>query len=267
VDAFGERFFGSRANKIESRELPPPVWTYTDDTVMARSIVQVLERCGRIDQDLLAQFFAREYMADPARGYGAMAHSILQDLARGRYWKLVASAAFGGSGSMGNGGAMRAAPIGAFYYDDIKNAVEAARLSAEVTHAHPEGKAGAEAVAAAASWIANGGEPQGLFDSILTTLPESETRNGIEMAARLGSADTRRASSELGNGSRVLSQDTVPFSLWCVIHFSYSFEEAMWETVSGLGDRDTTCAIVGGILGSRIAIPEAWLASREDLKL
>lgn len=43
----------------------------------------------------------------------------------------------------------------------------------------------------------------------------------------------------------------------------------MWTTVSGLGDRDTTCAIVGGILALRSGagpIPRDWLAAREPLE-
>jgi hypothetical protein len=54
-------------------------------------------------------------------------------------WKRdVSQSVFGGGGSMGNGGAMRIAPVGAYFLNDIDAAVEAARLSAEVTHAHPE---------------------------------------------------------------------------------------------------------------------------------
>jgi ADP-ribosylglycohydrolase len=72
----------------------------------------------------------------------------------------------------------------------------------------------------------------------------------------------------LGNGTGVSAQDTVPFALWCAGQRLGSFEEALWLTVSGLGDRDTTCAIVGGIValyaGSE-AIPAEWLQSRESL--
>lgn len=71
-DAFGERFFGPvraiRA-RLGSRELPPPPWGYTDDTVMALGVAEVLGRHGRIDQDDLALTFARRYRAAPGRGY------------------------------------------------------------------------------------------------------------------------------------------------------------------------------------------------------
>jgi ADP-ribosylglycohydrolase len=66
----------------------------------------------------------------------------------------------------------------------------------------------------------------------------------------------------------VTSPDTVPFTLWCADRHLDNFEEAMWTTVAGLGDRDTTCAIVGGIVALAAgpsSIPLDWLAAREPL--
>src|SRR5438309_1755336 len=115
-DALGERFFGpARAirARLESRELPPPPWHYTDDTVMALGVVEVLERHGKIDQDDLAATFGRRYRAAPGRGYGRGARDILDEVARGMPWRALSQEAFEGKGSMGNGGAMRVAPLGA----------------------------------------------------------------------------------------------------------------------------------------------------------
>jgi ADP-ribosylglycohydrolase len=72
----------------------------------------------------------------------------------------------------------------------------------------------------------------------------------------------------LGNGTRVSAQDTVPFALWCAARHLGDYEEALWQTVSGLGDRDTTCAIVGGIVAVSTGvegIPGLWLRRREML--
>jgi len=103
------------------------------------------ETAGCINQDVLAKMFAEEYARDPQRGYGGAAHGILRAIAEGMSWKAVARRAFGGQGSCGNGGAMRAAPIGAYFADDCERVVYEARLSAEVTHAHPDGQTGAAA--------------------------------------------------------------------------------------------------------------------------
>jgi ADP-ribosylglycohydrolase len=74
----------------------------------------------------------------------------------------------------------------------------------------------------------------------------------------------------LGTGSQVSSSDTVPYSLLCASRFLGSYEEALWNTVAGLGDRDTTCAIVGGIVVMFVGaegIPSSWLSTRERLRL
>ena len=113
-----------------------------------------------------------------------------------------------------------------------------------MTHAHPEAAAGAIAVAVAAALVAP--VPIELSDSA-----------SVDVAARV-----------LGNGSRMSCPDTVPFALWCAGHHLDDFEEAMWTTVSALGDRDTTCAIVGGIVGAHVGqsgLPAAWLEHREPL--
>ena len=78
----------------------------------------------------------------------------------------------------------------------------------------------------------------------------------------------RHAVATLGNGVEISCADTVPFSLWCAGEQMLSYEEAMWLTVEGLGDRDTTCAIVGGIVAGYVGvdgIPAEWRESREEL--
>ena len=154
-DAFGERFFRSPEtveSLITSRAIPRAPWPYTDDTEMGLGIVEVLRERGRIDQDRLAAVFARRYRARPDRGYGGTAHQILREIGEGAPWREVSSAVFSGMGSMGNGGAMRAAPVGAYFAGDPAAVIREARASAEVTHAHPDGQAGAVAVALAAAW-------------------------------------------------------------------------------------------------------------------
>jgi ADP-ribosylglycohydrolase len=74
---------------------------------------------------------------------------------------------------------------------------------------------------------------------------------------------------EVGAGWRTICADTVPFCLWVVARHLGDFEDALWTTVSVPGDRDTTCAIVGGIMGAMTGvegIPPDWRAAREALR-
>lgn len=267
-DAFGERFFGPPgvvSARIEAREVPPGRWGWTDDTAMACGLVEVLRARGAIDRDLLARTFARNFLADRHRGYGAAAQGILEEIGMGTPWEIVAKRPFGGTGSKGNGGAMRAAVVGAWFAGDAPRVVAEARASAEVTHAHPEGIAGAIAVALAASWAAAG--EGSLFDEVLRLTPAGETRNRIAQVAELPAGhEMWRVATKVGAGEQVLAEDTVPFALWCAATRIGSYEEALWTTVSALGDRDTTCAIVGGIVALRSPPPAAWVAAREPIR-
>lgn len=271
-DAFGERFFGPPgvvASRIAARDVPKGEWVWTDDTAMALSVCEVLEAHGRIDADALARAFARRFAAEPGRGYGGGAREILLDIGLGTPWELAAGRVFDGQGSMGNGGAMRAAPVGAYFAEDVGRVVEEARRSAQVTHSHEDGQAGAVAIAVAAALVVNGTRGDALLREVLPHVPRGETRDGLLRALEVPATTTPEAAAEvLGSGKRVLSWDTVPFALWCAARHLDDFEEAMWCTVAGLGDRDTTCAIVGGVVALRVGrrgLPSAWLARREPL--
>lgn len=277
-DAFGERFFcGMPEWAIANRAMPAEPWRYTDDTMMAVSIVEVLQRHGGIDCDDLAARFAARFRAEPGRGYGPTAIRVLEEVGNGVPWQEAAAKPLDGQGSMGNGGAMRVAPVGAYSADDFDAVVDNARASAQVTHAHPDGQAGAIAVAVAAAeaWRLRGSAQSDAGARILAVAiehtPQGMTREGLVRAMRLPfDADVQAAASVLGNGTMVVSYDTVPFALWCAARHLGNYEEAMWATVSGFGDRDTTCAIVGGIVAlavGRHGIPDAWVKAREPLGL
>jgi ADP-ribosylglycohydrolase len=236
---------------------------------MALSLVEHLRHYGEIRQDELVHRFAERM--EPSRGYGIGAYEVLMAVRHGTPWRTAAASGFGGLGSFGNGAAMRVAPLGAYFADDLPRVVSEARKSALVTHAHPEGVAGAIAVAVAAAeaWQRSGA-PLGAawLERILENVPPGYTHNGIRTALTLpADTDIVTVASTLGNGSGVTSPDTVPLCLWVAAHTT-QLVEALWKTVSALGDRDTTCAIVGGILAvhaAKEALPSSWLDHCETL--
>ena len=273
-DAFGERFFSWSVEEMAPQRVAPPgPWHYTDDTEMALSLVSVLRQSGEMDQDRLARSFSEHY--DPQRGYGPAMHDIVPMMWLPGSWVSLSRRLFSGQGSFGNGAAMRVAPLGAFFADDLETAASQAFDSAIVTHAHPEAAAGAVAVAvgAALAWQDRDLRPRptlsDFLEGILPLVPEGEVRAGIEWARDLPlETSVSQAARVLGNGDGVSAQDTVPFVLWCAGQNLGSYEDALWLTVSGLGDRDTTCAMVGGIVAlsaGAAGIPDAWIAAREPL--
>jgi ADP-ribosylglycohydrolase len=169
---------------------------------------------------------------------------------------------------------MRVAPLGAYFADDVELAASQAGDSAKVTHAHPDGVAGAIAVAVAAAHACRLREREdtsaahpALLDVALQHCPSGPTRDVLLIARQLpATTTTAKAARALGNGSRLLSCDTVPFALWCAQTYLHDYAEALWQTVSALGDRDTTCAIVGGVVGLVDPPPRKWLHARENLR-
>ncbi len=272
LGGFGEFWRGNFSTYIKNRQPPTEQWRFTDDTLMALSIFSILRQFREVGQDELADSFITHY--DKERGYGYGAMKVLDQLVTGQgNWREAFGSMFGGTGSYGNGGAMRVAPLGAYFADDIDALIENARLSAEITHSHPEGIAGAIA-AAVASGIAvryRGKDKPSIsefVDAILPHIPESEVRDNC---AKVKTVPADMPIDDvvmiLGNGRHVSAMDNVPLTLWCASNWMDDFEEAFWQCASAGGDVDTTCAIVGGIIASRSthSIPEKWIQHREPL--
>jgi len=278
-DALGEMLSYRSENaerRLMANDVPAGPWFHTDDTEMAISIVAVLKSHGELHQDALAKRFARRFERDPDRGYGRMTRIQLREINAGAKWREMAANAFSGLGSMGNGGAMRVAPLGAYFADDLTLCADAARAPSLVTHTHPEGVAGtiAVAVAAAMAWQLRGVPvaeyaPK-FFSEILRYTPESKVRRGLLLASQTpGEVPFQDVAKALGNGSLVTAPDTVPFCLWMAAHHPRNFVEALGKTISAGGDCDTNAAIVGGIVAlgaGRESIPAEWLKAREVIR-
>ncbi len=214
-DAFGELFFRHSPYETTFEDLPKTTWLWTDDTHMAISIVEILKTHGHISQDALARAFARRFKQDPHRGYAGGAIQLLTYIANGKDWRDISPKLFG-SGSYGNGAAMRAAPIGGYFFNNLRQAANQAQLSALVTHAHPEGQAGAIAVSVAAAIAANKPSPAGpdYLKEVIPFVPEGITKTRLELATQIPSDALTDAIQQLGTGNEVSAQDTVPFCLW-----------------------------------------------------
>ena len=275
-DALGEMFAyrpGTALERLEQNDLPAGPWFHTDDTEMAISIAAVLKSHGHVHQDALSRRFVRRFERDPDRGYGKMTRVQLRENLGGQPWQVTSPRAFGGRGSMGNGGAMRVAPLGAYFADDLNRVVKEAQASSVVTHVHPEGVAGAVATAlgAAMAWQLRSVDPaeraKRLFEAVLQFTRESQVRRKILLASQVPpDMDPEQAAKALGRGDLVTAPDTVPFCLWVAAHHLGNYPEALALAICVGGDCDTNAAIVGGIVASGLGredIPPEWLNAKE----
>ena len=278
-DALGETCFtpdNFDAILEDPRATARAPWPWTDDTAMALGIFEVLDEYGCIDQDALARRFASRFDAQPWRGYGSGAIRLLGAIRDGADWRTASTALFGG-GSFGNGSAMRIAPLAGYFAEDgYEKVAEQAALSAAVTHAHPEGIAGgiAAAVAGAYAWVnrdrrADETVKRGMLETVLSHVPAGDVRKGIEHACLIVfELSIEAASRLLGNGSRIICQDTVPFCLWVAARHLDNYQSAIVNAIRAGGDIDTNAAIVGGIVALATgvdAIPRDWRTDREAL--
>ncbi|MEU1502856.1 ADP-ribosylglycohydrolase family protein [Streptomyces sp. NPDC005732] len=276
-DAFGDSWFTRSDEDAEhlwaARRLRPAPWPWTDDSAMAFVLFAHLVAHGEVRPGRLAEEFAAAYDRDPGRKYGPSMHGVLRRIGAGEDWQAVTTTQFGGQGSHGNGAAMRVAPLGAWFRDDLAVVREQARLSAVATHSHPEAVAGAIAVAVAAALASAEGDRvtasrAEFLRETASHVPDSAVRSGLLVAAGFSPrTSVRHAASVLGSGTLISAPDTVPYALWSAAGQLDDLAEALWQTVAGWGDRDTTCAIAGGVVGARTgtgALPAAWLEAREE---
>lgn len=201
-DAFGACFDDAiNHGALRSRTLLPGPWLWTDDTQMACSIFAVLNAHGRIDQEVLARSFAEHY--DIYRRYGPGTSRILRLMRqKGYHWGELARQARGGRGSWGNGAAMRVAPLGAWFADDLDRVVEEATASAQVTHTHSDAVAGAVAVAVAAALSSAQPHVRGveLLDAVAARTPRGSVRSKINEARFI--RDSSTAAAELASDTK-----------------------------------------------------------------
>lgn len=122
--------------KTEDFELLPEGSRFTDDTVMTLAVAKWLIDDPKHEADTLVSIMQEMGRRYPNAGYGGMFYRWLQSDNPQPY------------GSYGNGSAMRVSPVG-MYAKSLDEALELATLTAVVTHNHPEGIKGAQAIAAA----------------------------------------------------------------------------------------------------------------------
>lgn len=203
-------------NGIKTKDFPlfHPECEFTDDTVLTVAIANSL----LTEQPYLqsVRTLAKRY---PNAGYGAA------------FYRWIHSPDSQPYNSWGNGSAMRVSPIG-FAFSSADEVLRHARLSAEITHNHPEGIKGAEATALAV-FLARTKRDKELIRSRISKLFDYDLNRTLDSIRPTYSFD-------------VSCQGTVPESLIAFLE-SDSYEDAIRNAISLGGDSDTLACITGGI--------------------
>ncbi len=214
---------------------------YTDDSVMTIAVADALMKAGaEADSDkikhevaIAMKTWGRRY---PRAGYGNRFIWWLQLDDENPY------------GSYGNGSAMRVSSVG-WLYNSLERTREVARLTAEVTHNHPEGIKGAEATAAAIFMARTGKTKDEIKQYIIDEFEYDLSRTLDEIRP-----DYRHVES---------CQETVPEAITAFLEGN-DFEDVVRCAVSLGGDCDTLTCIAAGIAEAFYGVPKEYEA--ETLK-
>ena len=230
-DIIGSPYEFDRGNKCKEFPLFCEQSEFTDDTVMTIAVTEAfldyLQESGNPREKLIASMknYGRMF---PNAGYGA----------RFAQWLFREDAE--PYNSWGNGSAMRVSGVG-WLFDDLDTVRAMAKLSAEVTHNHPEGIKGAEATACAIC-LARTGSTKAEIKAYM------EDRFGYDLS--------RTCDQIRPNYYHVEScQETVPEAITAFLE-GESFEDVIRTAVSLGGDCDTLTCIAGSIAEAFYGVPE-----------
>jgi ADP-ribosylglycohydrolase len=187
---------------------------FTDDTVMTVAVAD----CLLHGKDFAKTF--KEYGAlYPDAGYGGMFNNWLHSSDSKPY------------NSYGNGSAMRVSPVG-WAFDTIEDVLRVAERSAAVTHNHPEGIKGAQAIASAI-FLARTGKDKANIRKYVSK------KFGYKLNRTLDKIRPKYIFNETCQGS--VPEATIAFLE------STSYEDAVRKAISLGGDADTLACMAGGI--------------------
>lgn len=221
---------------------------WTDDTQMSVGLAESLIEREGLDPDHLAGHWAA--LMDPLRGYGAGAVRLLRRIRAGQDWRTANKAIFP-DGSYGNGGAMRAAPLGLFFHRDLDELRRATELATSITHAHPLGIEAALLIARAVSMaLEDPLDPGAFLDTLLDSCEAEEYRSRLSLVREWldDPPDGSRVKERLG--CSVLAHKSAVTAIYAFLHFRKDFKGMMGFIVGLGGDTDTIGAMAGGIFGA-----------------
>ena len=214
-----------------------PQSKFTDDTVMTCAVAEWLIEDPKHSHEKLIKIMHRYGEEYPHRGYCGMFKQWLENKSTEPY------------NSFGNGSAMRVSPVG-FYAKSLDEALQLAQISAEVTHNHPEGIIGAQAVAAAIYIMKTVGKryPQIGWEQVTEHL-EKYCFYKMRYKAEEWEKHVQDYAFD------VTCQGSVPEAVICALG-SIDYEYCVRCAVALGGDADTQAAITGGIVAAYRPVPD-----------
>lgn len=223
-DIVGSRFEFNSVNNRSNIELFKEYCCYTDDTVMTVAVADTLLKVEPTDEKIfkenLIKAFHRYGETYISCGFGA------------RFFSWILNCETKPYNSLGNGSAMRVSPAG-WYAKSLEEAELIAKLTAEITHDHPEGIKGAQSVAGAILLARQGKSKDKIKDYVTT-------KYGYNLDFSLVDLKDEKHFFDMS------CQTTVPIAFKCFLD-GEDFTDTVRKAILIGGDTDTIAAIAGSI--------------------
>ena len=244
--------------------------TYTDDTQLTIHTAEALIQGNGFNLNNFISEYVK-WLDDPPIGAGYGCISSINKLRYGVPWEQAAS------NSGGNGTAMRIAPIGLFYYKDLKGLKSAAIKASILTHSHPAASAASIIIATATAYLVDKDPKKRFsvdqfFEVIISSIAHSQEEIWEEFIEHLNKLKSNLhvsieagliKFSQVGVKSPFFIEDylgqafvhpyaisTVICSIFLFLKKLNSFKECIFELATAGGDSDTVGAIGGALAGA-----------------
>jgi ADP-ribosylglycohydrolase len=259
-----------------------PAGSFTDDTEMSIALAEsLIEKFAFDPADVAARYLA--WSKGTPHGMGGTTRKAMKALAGGKSWK-ESGVVLADPAAIGNGTAMRCAPLGVVFKSwkesgvvfERSTLVPYLRTDAEITHRHVEAAAASQAVGLVVTAVIGSTRPfasvemlEYAADAARHGLPETLVSAGLDRAVQLCKKNLSPADAVAVLGRRGNAAQTVSSALYCAAYHSDNFIEGVWAAVRGGGDTDTRGAITGAVLGARngkAGIPPRFLEGLHEVE-
>lgn len=242
-DVIGSVYEWHNVKRRGSVEFFKPGCKFTDDSVLTCAVADWLLHDSGHSNEGLAKRLKKYGKRHPGAGYGGM------------FRKWLNSEGIEPFNSFGNGAGMRCSAVG-YYADTYEEAKELAKKSAEVTHNHPEGIKGAQAISCAI-WMARNGYDLSEIEARIEEDFDYDFNNRID---QLVTVDKDGNIVSRAHGFDATCQVTVPEAIIAAVD-SVSFEDAIDNAIFIGGDSDTIADMAGAIAGAYYGVPQ-WIQEK-----
>lgn len=216
----------------------------SDDSEMQEMAARSLIDNNGFNPDDLSKRYVDWIVSGKAHGYGRTTLAAINNLIAGKHWSES-----GIEGSWGNGTAMRAAPFGVYFRNDLKTLISSIKVDSAITHASAEAEAGALTIALTVYYSLQDNYPNNsLLEIICQHLPQSKIKRTLSSLESIidSNLTTKQVLNVLGTGSDV--RETVPSVLYMFLKYA-EYSKAAQILIRSGGDTDTCSSILCSLYG------------------